>query len=40
MVERSGAYRVLVLKPEGNRPHEIPKRGWEDIIKMDLQNVG
>ena len=38
--ERRGAYRILVGKPEGNRPLGIPKRSWEDNIKMDLQEVG
>jgi hypothetical protein len=25
---------------EGKRPLERPRRGWEDNIKMDLQEVG
>jgi len=29
-------YRVLVGKPEGNRPLGRPRRRWEDIM-MDLQ---
>jgi hypothetical protein len=33
-------YRVLVGKPEGRRPLRIPRRRWEDNIKMDLQEVG
>ena len=40
MGERRGVYRVLVGQPEGNRPHERPRRRWEDNIKMDLQEVG
>jgi len=36
---RSGVYRVLVRKPEGKRPLGIPRRRWEDNIKMDLQEV-
>jgi hypothetical protein len=32
--------RVLVGKPEGKRPLERPRRGWEVNIKMDLQEVG
>ena len=32
--------RVLVGKPEGKRPLGRPRRGWEDNIKMDLQEVG
>ena len=40
MGERRGVYRVLVRKPEGNRPLGRPKRRLEDNIKMDLQEVG
>jgi hypothetical protein len=40
MGEERGVYRVLVGKPEGKRPLERPRRGWEDNIKMDLQEVG
>jgi hypothetical protein len=38
--EDRGVHRVLVGKPEGNRPLGRPKRRWEDNIKMDLQQVG
>ena len=37
---RTGIYRVLVRKPEGNRPLRIPRHRWEDNIKMDVQEVG
>ena len=37
--ERSGVYRVLVLKPGRKRPLGRPKGRWEDNIKMDLQKV-
>jgi len=40
MGERRGVYRVLVGKPEGKRPLGRPRRGWEDNIRMDLQEVG
>jgi hypothetical protein len=40
MGERRGLYRVLVGKPEGKRPLVRPRCKWEDIIKMDLQEVG
>jgi hypothetical protein len=40
MGERRGAYRVLVGKPEGQRPVGRPRCRWEDNIKMDLQEVG
>ena len=33
-------YRVLVGKPGGKRPLGRPRLGWEDDIKMDLQEVG
>jgi hypothetical protein len=33
------AYRVLVRKPEANRPHGRAGRRWDDNIKMDLQEV-
>jgi hypothetical protein len=34
-----GVYRILVGKPEETRPLGIPRRRWEDNIKMDLQEV-
>jgi hypothetical protein len=40
MGEKRGVHRVLVGKPEGNRPLERPRRRWEDNIKMDVQEVG
>jgi hypothetical protein len=40
MGEGRGVHRVLVGKPEGRRPLGIPRRRWEDNIKMDLQEVG
>jgi hypothetical protein len=41
MGEESGAYRVLVGKPEGKRPLGRPRRRWvDDNIMMDLQEVG
>jgi hypothetical protein len=40
MGDRTGTYRVLVGKPEGKRPVGRPRRGWDDNIKMDLQEVG
>ena len=40
MVNRRGVYRVLVGKPEGKTPLGRPRLGWEDNIKMDLQDVG
>jgi hypothetical protein len=40
MREDRGVYRVLVGKPVEKRPLGIPRRRWEDNIKMDLQEVG
>jgi len=33
-------YRVLVGKPEGNRPLGRPRRRWEGNIKIYLQEMG
>jgi hypothetical protein len=30
----------LVMKPEGKRPPGRSRCGWEDSIKMDLQEEG
>ena len=40
MEEGRVVHRVLVGKPEGKRPLGIPRRRWEDNIKMDLEEVG
>jgi hypothetical protein len=40
MEEDRGVHRVLVGKPEGERPLGRPRRRWEDNMKMDLQDVG
>jgi hypothetical protein len=40
MGEGRAAYRVLVGKLEGKRPLGRPRLGWEDNIRMDLQEVG
>ncbi|KAJ4439888.1 hypothetical protein ANN_08017 [Periplaneta americana] len=40
MGESRNAYRVLVGRPEGRRPLGMPRRRWEDNIKMDLRGVG
>jgi len=38
--DRGGAFSVLVRVPEGKTPLGRPRRGWEDNIKTDLQEVG
>jgi hypothetical protein len=40
MRERKGVYKVVVGKPEGQRPLGRPRHRWEDNIKIDLQAVG
>ena len=40
MEEGRGVHKVLAGKPEGKRPLGRPRRGWEDNIKMDLEEVG
>jgi hypothetical protein len=39
MVDRRGAYRILVGRPEGRKPLGRPTRRWDDNSKMDLQEV-
>ena len=36
---RGHIHRVLVRKPEGQRPLGRHRRRWKDDIKMDLQEV-
>jgi len=40
MGESKGAYRALVGRSDGKRPLKIPRRRWEDKVKMNLQEVG
>jgi hypothetical protein len=40
MGERRSVCSALVGRHDGKRPLGKPKRGWEDNIKMDLQDVG
>jgi hypothetical protein len=39
MGEKRNAYRLLVGKPERERPLRKPRRRWEDNIKMDLREI-
>jgi hypothetical protein len=39
MGEKKNAYRVLVVEPEGKRPPGVPRRRWEDNIKMDVREI-
>jgi len=34
------AYKKLVRKPEGKRPHGRPRHRWEDDIRTDHQEIG
>jgi hypothetical protein len=36
MGEKRNAYRLLVGKPEGNRPLGRPRHRWVDNIRIDL----
>jgi hypothetical protein len=40
VVERRGAYRVLVGKPDGRRQFESSRHRWEDNVKIDLRELG
>jgi hypothetical protein len=37
--EERKVYKVLVRKPEGNRPLGRQRRRWEDMIRMDLRKI-
>jgi hypothetical protein len=39
MGEEINVYKVLVGKPEGERPLGRPRRMWEDGIRMDLREI-
>ena len=39
MEEGRGVHKVLVGKPEGERPLGRPRRRWEDNIKMEIEEV-
>jgi len=40
MEESKFVNRILMGKPERNRPLGTPRRRWENYIKMDFQDVG
>ena len=40
MEEGRSAFKVLTDKPTRKRPLGKPKRRWEDIIRMDLEEIG
>jgi len=39
MWEKKNAYRLLVQKAEGKRPHGRPRHEWEGIIKLDFNRI-
>jgi hypothetical protein len=40
MGDEMKVYKVLVGKPEGKGPLGIPRRRWEDGIRVDLRKTG
>jgi hypothetical protein len=38
--ENIKSYRVLVGKPEGNRPLGRPRRKWKNNVKIDVRGIG
>jgi hypothetical protein len=40
MGEERKVYKVLVGKPKEKRPLERPKHRWEDVVRMDLREIG
>jgi hypothetical protein len=40
MGEGRNVCRILLGKPEGNRPLGRPRYRWEDGIKLDLREIG
>ena len=39
MDEGRSAFKILTGKPTGKRPLGRPRRRWEDIIRMDLEEI-
>jgi len=39
MGEVRTAYKILLRKSEGKKPHRRPKSRWEDNIRMGLREV-
>jgi hypothetical protein len=40
MGKKMNAYRIMVAKPEGNKPLGRPRSRWADNIKMGLREIG
>ena len=39
MEEGKSAFKILTGKPTGKRPLVRPRRRWEDIIRIDLEDI-
>jgi hypothetical protein len=39
MGKMRNAFKILVGKPEGKRPHGRPRHRWEDNIRVDLREI-
>ena len=39
MEEGRSAFKILTGQPAGKRPLGMPRRGWEDNIRMDLKEI-
>ena len=40
MEEGKRAFNILTGKPIGRRPLQMPRRIWEDNIRMNLKEIG
>ena len=40
MEEGRSAFKIVTGKPTGKRPLGRPRHGWEDNIRMDLEEIG
>ena len=40
MEESRSAFKILTGNPTGKRPLGRPRSGWEDNIRMDLEEIG
>jgi len=38
--KKKNVYKILVSKPEGKKPLVNLRHRWEDIIRMDLREIG
>jgi hypothetical protein len=40
MGEMRNVHKILIVKSEWRRPFVGPRHRWEDIIRLDLREVG